>query len=462
LQNNKVISIQPWIIILLYFSGLFGIFQVFSIFGYGFGFVDSFMLVIYSIVLVKYVLLNEKFKVYDPYLTISIFTLILSVYLSGIGLFFWASEESYLQFIKTILHFTYVGLFGIVVLAIDISYKTIYYSIKTLLISSIFINAYGIYQLFARIFFLPFAYFQVENDSFLTRDFSKEFGEAQQVVLNFDNFYRATSIFSEPLALAWFNIFCLVFLITPYFSKNQELINNKALKVIVLVLLIIGLFLSFSLTGVVLIVLLLTSIIIIEKIQKTRVFKAFISVVVVLFATDSIQQQFTGVSVSGLFVQRISGLLSIGEKGVNMTYGESAPDRINSISNATNLFLEQPITGIGAGNTYYYPTSTSRFAQSSFFHILSEGGLVGITALMFLFYHLIKAMNFLKNNRHLHRRDKPILASLATGSYYLGILIIFTTIFTGNQIGNYSFWYNLAVLLIIYRESMKITIENKL
>ncbi len=181
-----------------------------------------------------------------------------------------------------------------------------------------------------------------------------------------------------------------------------------------------------------------------------------------LFATDSIQQQFTGVSVSGLFVQRISGLLSIGEKGVNMTYGESAPDRINSISNATNLFLEQPITGIGAGNTYYYPTSTSRFAQSSFFHILSEGGLVGITALMFLFYHLIKAMNFLKNNRHLHRRDKPILASLATGSYYLGILIIFTTIFTGNQIGNYSFWYNLAVLLILYRESMKITIENKL
>jgi len=459
LQSKRIISIQSWIIILLYFSGLFGIFQVVSIFGYGFGFVDLFMLIIYVIVLFKYIILNERLKVFDTRLTFSILALILAVFLSGIGLFFWAARESYVQYIKTILHFTFVALFGLVTLTTDISYKSIYYSIKTLLISSIFINAYAIYQLFARIFGLPFAYFQVANDSYISRDYAKEFGEAQQVVLNFENFYRATSIFSEPLALAWFNIFCLVFLISPYLSKNQSIIKSRFLQILILIMLVIGLFLSFSLTGLVLIVLLVASIIIIEKIHFARVLTTFIGVVIVLFATDSIQQQFTNVSVSGLFIQRITGLLSLGQKGVNMTYGESAPDRINSINNAIKLFIEQPITGIGAGNTYYFPTSTSRFTQSSFFHILSESGIIGIIPLILLFLYMIKAMNYLKINRYLHKNDRPELASLATGSIYLGILLIFTSIFTSNTIGFYPFWYNLAVLLIIYRESQKITTE---
>ena len=459
MQSNRTISIQSWIIILLYFSGLLGIFQVVSVFGYGFSFVDLFMLVIYVVVLFKYILLNEKFQVFDTKLTLSILALICAIILSGIGLFFWATKVSYIQYIKTILHFTFVALFGLVALSTDISYKAIFYSIKTLLISSIFVNAYAIYQLFARIFGLPFAYFSVSNDSFLTRDYAKEYGEAQQVVLNFENFYRATSIFSEPLALAWFNIFCLVFVISPYLSKNQDLIKNKFLQILTLVLLVIGLFLSFSLTGLVLIILLLASIIIIEKIHFTRVITTFIGVVIVLFATDSVQQQFTNISVSGLFLQRITGLVSYGQKGVNMTYGESAPDRINSINNAINLFIDQPITGIGAGNTYYYPTSTSRFAQSSFFHMLSESGIIGIIPLILLFFYMIKAMNYLRTSRYLYKDTMPVLASLATGAIYLGILLIFTSIFTSNTIGTYSFWYNLAVLSVVYRESQKITLE---
>lgn len=455
MQNDNVIKPAKWVIILLHFSSLLGIFQLFSFMGYGFTLVDFFLSILYLSIIKQFFLGNRKFKIVDKKIALSIFLLIFAVIFSGIGLFLWASRESYIQFLKTFAHFSFVAMYGIIATVVEINYKTIFSVLRLFIYSSIIINLYAIYQLIARIYALPFAYLNITNVSFLTRDFDREVGEYTQVVLSFENFYRATSIFSEPSTLAWFNMYCLIILVIPLLSHNTSVLSKKWLLYVAISLSTIGLFLTFSLSGLLLVLFIVVAVVVIEKIKIIRIVSISLGIMALLYLTDIIQMNFTEVSIANLFYTRISGLLSDQTRGKQMTYGESAPDRIQSFENAINLFLDHPITGVGAGNTYYYPKSTKRFTHSSFFHLLAETGLVGIIAFLFLTFQFIKIAIYLNKYRYKFVQEKPELATLQSFAIYLTLLLFFSNYLTGSAIGNYGFWLEAGLIIIIYRQTVK-------
>lgn len=423
--------------------------------GYGVTFVDFFLSITYLIILKQFFIDKRKFLVIDQKIGLSIILIIFAVIFSGIGLLFWGGRESYLQFIKTLSHFSFVALYGLVALAIEINYKTIFNILKIYLYSSILINLYAIYQLFARIYGLPFAYIDITNVSFQTRDFDREVGEYTQVVLNFENFYRATSIFSEPSALAWFNVYCLIIILIPLLSHNMLFIQRKWILYLSLGLTTISLFLTFSLTGLLMIIVLIITIVIIEKIRLIRLFSISIAIVALLYITDIFQMNFTQISVANLFYDRISGLFSDQTRGKQMTTGESAPDRIESVQNAINMFLDYPITGIGSGNTYNYPKSTKRFTHSSFFHLLGETGIIGAACFVLLFIYVFKAIMYLNKHRYRFLEKSPELATLQSFAIYLTVILFFSSFFIASSVGNYGFWLELGLILIVYRQTVK-------
>lgn len=423
--------------------------------GYGVTFVDFFLTILYFIIIKQFLIDKRKFIIVDKKVAIPILLILFAVTFSGVGLLFWAGRDSYIQFLKTFLHFTFVALYALVALAVEINYKTIFNILKVYLYSSILINLYSIYQLVARIYGLPLAYIDITNISFQTREFDREVGEYTQVVLNFENFYRATSIFSEPSALAWFNIYCLIIILIPLLSHNMLFIKQKWLLYVTLALTVISLFLTFSLSGLLLISFLVFSIVIFEKIRMIKLFSISLAVIVLLSITDMIQMNYTEISVSELFYSRISGLLSDQTKGNKMTEGESAPDRIESIQNATKLFLDYPLTGIGSGNTYYYPTSTKRFTHSSFFHLLAETGVIGGFAFLFLAYYFFKIVLYLNKHRYRFIESSPELATLQSFAIYLTLIVFFSNFFIGGAVGNYGFWLEAGLVIIIYRQTVK-------
>jgi len=455
LQSENVITPPSWLIILIHFSTLLGIFQLFSFMGYGVTFVDFFLSILYLIILKQFVFDKRKFSITDSKVLVVIILLLFAVFFSGIALFFWAGRESYVQYLKTISHFTFVALYGVVTISIEISYKTVFSILRIYLYSSFIINLYAIYQLIARIYFLPLAYIDITNISFQTRDFDREVGEYTQVVLNFENFYRATSIFSEPSALAWFNIYCLVIILIPLLTRNKPIVKQRWLLYFALGMTIVGLFLTFSLTGMLLLFFLILSIVVLEKIKMLKMLVVTFAVMIIVATTDVIQMNFTEVSIAELFYSRITGLLSAKTRGNLMTVGESAPDRIQSIQNAINLFLDYPITGIGSGNTYYYPKSTKRFTQSSFFHLLTETGLIGAFAFLFLTIYFLRIMLYLYKHRFKSIETMPELATLQSFAIYLILIVFFSNIFIGSAIGNYGFWLEIGLILIIYRQTIK-------
>lgn len=430
-------------------------FQVFSVMGYGVTLVDLLMGLIFLVVIKQLMVDNRHLSVVDWKLVVPVLILIFAVYFSGIGLIMWGGRESLIQYFKTTTHFLFVALYGLVVISVEIDYRVIYKFLRTVVYVSFFINLYTIYQLIARIYGLPFAYIEITNESFLSRDFGREVGEYTQVVLNFENFYRATSIFSEPSALAWFNIYCLIIILIPLITHKKPIVESKLVSYAALLLVTISLFLTFSLSGLILLVVAFVSIIVIEKIKIARFAKVMALVVAILFVTDNIQSNFTSISVAELFYQRISGLLAGGTRGKQMTTGESAPDRIESMRNAVVLFMDYPITGIGSGNTYYYPESTKRYTQSSFFHILAENGIVGIVGLVLLIWQMLRiARNFVQNSER-YRQLPAELYTLQSFAIYLAILIVFSLIFISNIIGNYVFWLEFGLIVIIYRQTLK-------
>ena len=229
---------------------------------------------------------------------------------------------------------------------------------------------------------------------------------------------------------------------------------------LILSFIVISLFLTFSLTGLSLIIVFLLTLIIHTKIKFGKILVNFIYFVLILVVSDTILSSFTQISVLDLFYQRVSGLIVPQKNGKGMITGESAPERISSFSNAMTLFQESPIFGIGIGNTYYHPKSNARFAQSAFFGFLSETGIIGIFFLLILYFNLIRAGIFLKNNIYKFKEKDEKFASVQSLGIYIAVLTVFGTMFISNTIITASFWLSIGTLFAAYK-STKIAILNE-
>lgn len=350
-----------------------------------------------------------------------------------------------IQTFKSMAHFYFTFTMSFLIVLLPLKEKLWVNIIKFLLILSIFVNIFGIYQIFARIFDLPLAWFEFTAASFTFRNQIDEF---TQLSLKFENFYRATAIFSEPSALAVFNSVIFLFLVIPYLQKHKMFFSSRWLNITIAVFMLIGEFLAFSLSGLACIALMIFMFFIIESRKKSMKMIGILAVLgVVLIAVDSIIYPYTNVSVLGLFSNRIGSIYNyIFLNKTNLMMGESFATRSNNSLIMLQNWLHSPFTGVGMGLTQYYGKEFL-FADIGALAVLAETGIIG--AALYVGFSVSFLLLSLKNRK---KSDKE-----ASGTRYkqtiLGVFVYYWIVFfvenyvSGNQLYAYMQWLFIAMFI---------------
>ncbi len=454
-----MVKIPQILIILLWISNLTSLFQVFQISGYGVVLSDLLMALMMVMVFFQIVVEKRQFKILKGPLTNLLFLSILAALLSGIGLIFWGGSVQILQFAKSFIHYIFFILFTLLFVVSEVDDDAFYNTIKVVLICAFFVNIFGIYQIFARLYNLPFAWVKITNITFEQRGMKEVQGETMQLALRFGNFYRATSIFPEPAALAYYNLFNLLYIVVPFIKGTRPFIKNPVFNVIVFISVILGLLTPFSLGGLAGFVVFFVLLIIFEKLKVRKFIIPIILLIITVAIFDYYFHQETQTSIVNLFYERVSGLLST-KPGIEPITGESTPGRLNSFKNAIDMFFTSPLVGIGLGNTYYHPLSNIRFADSSMFAILAEMGIFGIIIFFALIFYGTKTAIFLRKQEVINNVHNEKLNTLQSIAVYSWILIAFDSLFLAGIHGTASFWMPLAIVIATYKSVLKNLKQN--
>ena len=377
------------------------------------------------------------------------FGLLFAIMLSGLSPFFNGSSPQVAQYLKTTIHIIFLGF--IVFIAISYPIKTESWTkiIKMWLILSIIINIFGIYQIPARAYDLPFAWLDFTNISMGNRG-KIDITEIKQLSLHYGDFFRATSIFPEPSALASFNVVIFTFLLIPFVQKTKPFFKSKILNTVLFITTLIGLFLTFSMTAFIGIFLVIGGIFILESFRRLApLIIIILSSVILIYMTDSITEKFTGVSVAGLFQNRIEGILNYGSVKKEGMEGESIYGRVSTAERSYNIWKKHPINGIGMGLISFDKKEGLEFNDYSSLTALSELGLIGFISFtgMFLALMIITA-KFITDKKlyyNFSTEDKRLLGLL----FYLMLHQFLINFITGNNLVKDALWLPMGMIFAI-------------
>ncbi len=355
----------------------------------------------------------------------------------------------FIQFSKTFLHFLFVWIFAVLVAGLDDLPEVFARAIRAFMVWGLIVALFGIYQVFARAFDLPLAWVEVTNVSiYYAREGEIQDQVTDQLALQFENFYRATSIFSEPSILAAYMSLVLMFLSVPFLQGKPMFFRSKIMNWAILLACGACIFLTFSMTGFASLAVLLLTVLLIEKGKsRLRVLYGMLAMGLVIFAVDSVIKPVTKVSVIDLFAKRIGGILGTGltpySEGIS---GESLKSRQLTLRTGIEVWQEYPINGIGVGR-FSQSASARRadisFSDSTFFSALAETGIVGFLCVFGLFVSLYLLALFWMKHRH--------FCSIAS-QRFLGVmpyLLGLTTLhnLTGNSFALPGVWVFLGLML---------------
>jgi O-antigen ligase len=369
-------------------------FMLFSVSGYGVKIIDVVLLLLYIFFALELISSKQKIAINNNIVLHFIILLFVSSILSGLYPLFSGNSEAIFQYFKTLVHFIFVYFVVFVFYSHNFSENFWDKLIRTLLIYSIFINIFGIYQLFARLYNLPLAWLPINNVSMVYRGMF-EMSDITQISIQFMNLYRATSIFTEPSYYAIFLSSILIFQIVPYIRKQEPFIKNRFMNILILVLTIIALLATFSITAILCVVAFFLGLMIFEYRNFAKKFLVImITSSVILIITDLIIEYYTETSPIELFYTRIEGIFKTIEGSDRQITGESFKYRTEIIKTGFEIWQKSPITGCGLGNFYLNQNKNINFAHDIFGNSLSEMGLIGAIAILgiftSIFYFLIK------------------------------------------------------------------------
>ncbi len=438
-------SILIVILFLLYFTQSF---QLFAIGTYGFTYIDLFLIIFYISFLKKVFYDGVKLRFSFNYTFLLILIFLLFGLISGLLPLLSMDKVLITQFLKTYVHMVFIALFAVICYLYEIKPKVWANVIKMWIILSIIINLYAVYQLFARMFDLPLGWIELTNQSLSVRgDLDKEVATSQ-LALRYKDFYRATSIFSEPSTLAMNNLIILSFLISPYFQNKMSYFRSRVFNTSAVVLSVITLFLTFSLTAVLGIFLILFVIMLMFRGKRLKMLFVYLLLAAALvFVADGIIKNYTKVSVYGLFEKRISSLIKTDKRISEGMRGDSFGARSQTAEMSIRLMERNPVTGIGLGQTQYDPRFTQIYIDFSSFAILAEMGipalLVFTSIFIGIFFHLYRLLKYKKYNEYLSDEDKRLICTMM-----VSFVIIFQTNFlSANNLITYNLWFFVAMAL---------------
>lgn len=222
--------------------------------------------------------------------------------------------------------------------------------------------------------------------------------------LGWDNhLYRLFSTFLDPNFVGLFYVIYLAFLINRIVSKSY--VKSKLPEIIVASLTLFSIFLTYSRTG--FITLLVFTLVLLLILKKT---KMLLLVFAILFASLFI---ISNPKIEGLNPFRIVSTL----------------ERVKSAQNAVTIFLENPIIGTGF-NSYRYVqiqygyreingaavSNADAGTDNSFLFILATTGILGFVFFILGYFYLLKRV-FLQNKIYF-----SAIISLMAGSIFINAL----------------------------------------
>lgn len=307
---------------------------------------------------------------------ISLILLLIWIFCAGINPLLDGDRSYVLQYLKSSAHFIFFAMFAVIASAWRSSAKVIYGAIKAVVYSSIPLNLYAFYQLPARAFDLPFANLEITSTSMKIRG---SLDVVDQITLQFEGFFRATSIFSEPSGYAGFNSLVLLLLLVPFIVHNEYLFKRKAMFGFTLIITIIGLFISYSLTAILFTSCIIGSLLLIERSKRIiSLMRYMLITIAFLVVTDVIIESYADVSVWQLYRERVEGIVSGGKKEGMM--GESIDGRAQANADAMSVWDHFLIAGTGTGcliHAHFSDIEPVMFSTSGYVEGISTLGIVG-------------------------------------------------------------------------------------
>lgn len=427
-----------FLIILYAFTYFLEIFQLFGVGGTGITINDFVTGAIVIAFLIKAVWYGEEFKIAkNPALMFFLF-FCLSTFISGIGPLIRGYPFEITQYFKTTAHFHQTILFAYVILFIRIDTEVVWKFIRIWLIASIFINMFGAYQIVARFFDLPLAWFEVTNQSMFARGvLETDATSFKQLSLQFGNFFRSTSIFSEPSALAAFNTILLIFMFVPYLQTRKFIFQRGWVNFLVSFWIIVSLIISFSLTGWLGVAIIVMVALIIEKYSNLQnFFKAIMYLLPVIVMVEISIQSYNEEGMLNLIWERLSGVAGFlfGNR-YNLIVGESFADRFANMLTYFTVWMHYPTIGYGFGCGYMTYYARDRvFSDTTLMQVLSELGFVGFIGFFGYFISLFfMTIRFNLKHKSYQFVEKSHLQMLRIGFYLLSFYFVNSYI-SANQI----------------------------
>jgi len=433
-------------IYLLFISSFLTPWQFFDVGDYGVTLLDFSILGLFLSFLYQTIILKDPIKVPDNNMTIVLFLFISTPIISSVYPLLGGNANYIGQYFKTLIHFYEVAFIGFIFYVKPPSIKTLENCLKIWLISSIAINFFGIYQIFARLYDLPLAYLDYNNVSNISRGRFESVEDFGQLSLKFENFFRATSIFSEPSALASFNLMIQTFCIVPFFQKQRFVFQHKTLNITIFTFSILAIFFAFSLTGLFgLFLIILFILIFYWKETAKYVFIGIFACAILIIGADLITREYFETSVIELFAERISGILGFGRNSI--IDGESFYGRFENSIYGVLHWLKSPITGIGIGQTFIFAKQSGQlFIDVSILAILSELGIIG-----FILFIMIFTLAFKKGYSFIKSKENSPYSYLKGLLFFWMLPLFINNFLSGNNYISFAFWLNFGWVLMFIR-----------
>ncbi len=431
--------------ILTFLTQFFFGYALFYFSNYGITALDLNVLICYFLLLFAFFVYKKPLEISINYSNILLFVFIIWSAIPFILPLIGGKHNEVVQGIKSLSHFYYVVFFIVLLYLGYIKPKTYIIIIKILIWLLLILNLYGIYQLFARAFDLPLAWVSYTNRALLSR--YEVIGEVYQAATSYGSFFRATSIFTEPSALASWNIYLFLFLAIPWIQYREGFIKNNKLLIFLVIINLITLFLTYSLTGLAGFLAMFCLVFVLEKYKSYKfLFSIGIIAIICVLLTNFFLTEVLNIDLLKLFSYRVENIFSLGQDEMG---GESFSGRLENAISTIKVWQTSPLIGIGLGLTGYQKEFVALFSDTTILSVLADTGIIGFIVFNALLYSLIftsiKLYKKLRNNESLPLEERKLIGVAP----YITFFEIVRCTFTANILIYFILWMNLSLAFFV-------------
>lgn len=367
------------------------------------------------------------------------------VQLSFLGVYFNdPTNEKSFQFVKTNIHLLFYALFVFVIIQL-FNKSLLQKLLRFYYVCGIIIASFGILQ------FIHLNLFQISGMDRLL------FGCRELYTVGPS---RVASIFNEP---SWFSYFLLDWL---GIGLAYSLTRKWKREFIAFIPLLIALFFSASLGSYIGLLMLIFLVSYEFPIRRFQLFLIIITILIPMMVWE-ITSQFFAESISSRIIPAISGA------------DASVAMRLDSAQAALQVWLRNPIVGVGTGNASFYIHDFYKgiwwhAVQSSQFHIavdnvysliLAENGAIGFIVFIIMIYVIIKqpwSARSLKSMVHkqslVEKSDKKLSNQdlwIFTKIFRIIVIVNFIELFMSGAFLFPRLWFNIGIYLFLKEELRK-------